>query len=201
MERLQREKPKAELAEFSGETRGQPLLCTLLWRPLHCPPRILLSWLGTAEIAALPVRSWSYLGLKCVISNLYSTSTLPSITTRLEIHICGTRTGFFVPVSSPPTPPPSFPSAPPFPVPFSPLPCMTCTGLDFILYYKQFRVKSACGNMHRCKYYAILSILYEDLEYVNRTNFLWILKDCLLTNAPEKKNCLQSYWINTVCLP
>jgi hypothetical protein len=78
---------------------------------------------------------------------------------------------------------------------------MTCTGLDFILYYKQFRVKSACGNMHRCKYYAILSILYEDLEYVNRTNFLWILKDCLLTNAPEKKNCLQSYWINTVCLP
>lgn len=48
MERLQREKPKAELAEFSGETRGQPLLCTLLWRPLHCPPRILLSWLGTA---------------------------------------------------------------------------------------------------------------------------------------------------------
>lgn len=77
---------------------------------------------------------------------------------------------------------------------------MTYTGIEFTLYYKQFRVESTWGTRHSCKCYVILCTLYKEFEYVTIINFPWILKDNhLLITAPEKKYYLESYWINTVC--
>lgn len=107
-ERLQREQLKAELAEFSG-----------LAFVMH----------SSLEASALPSKGFALTAGDCwacyfnssfmifpddlpwdssVINNLNSASTLHSITCRLEMHLCGTRTGFCS-CSLPPTPPPSLP--------------------------------------------------------------------------------------------
>lgn len=63
-------------AEFSGETKGQPLLQAPLWRPLHCV-------LMTGGLRGLPS------SLSCsseLEHSLHPASTLPSVTSRLKMH-------------------------------------------------------------------------------------------------------------------